>query len=95
MAEQIVTIGSDSELKKVRSEPDHVDTMFTVVTGSMGNQDLNYHLDDDKQGRRTIRQSLAQAQVIDQSPRVKAHSRRSIPLIEMGLWRHSQENGNR
>ena len=84
MVEEISTTGMDSELRKVKS--DHVDAMFAVVTGSMGNQDLNYHLNDDEQGRRTIRQSLAQ------SP--KAQSRRSIPLIEMKLWRNSEENGN-
>jgi hypothetical protein len=56
MTEQILPIGIDSEVKHVKSEIDRVDAIFTVATGPMGNQEVNYHLLDEERDRRTIRQ---------------------------------------
>lgn len=57
MIEQISPIGIESELKNVRSENDRVDAMFAVATGPMGNQEVNYHFNNDERDRHTLRQS--------------------------------------
>lgn len=58
MEEQLLPIGIDSEVKHVESEIDRVDAIFAVATGSMGHQEVNYHIIDEDRDRRTTRQSI-------------------------------------
>ena len=87
-------IGISSEVKNVRSEIDHVDAIFTVPTGPMGYQQINYHLIDED--RRTIRESLPFIQSIDESLKEKSpiQSRQTIQLIDSKVSNNSPENGN-
>jgi len=77
MQEQIFPVGINPEI-------DRVDAIFTVATGPIGRQEVNYHIIDDEQDRRTIRQSLPYIQPINQSPKEKSllKSRRTIELID-------------
>lgn len=77
MQEQIFSVGINPEI-------DRVDAIFTVATGPIGRQEVNYHIIDDEQDRRTIRQSLPHIQPINQSPKEKSllKSRRTIELID-------------
>jgi len=90
MEEQIFPVGINSEIKHVKSEIDRVDAIFTVATGPMGRQEVNYHIIDDQQDRRTIRQSLPYIQPIKESPKEK--SRRTIELIDPKISNDFQEN---
>jgi len=58
MEEQILSIGIDSEIKHVKSEIDRADAIFTVATGPIGHQEVNYHLIDEKRDDQAIRQSI-------------------------------------
>jgi len=100
MAEQI---GINSEVNRVKSEIDRLDAIFTVATGPMGYQEINYHLIDQDQDRRTVRQSLPYRQSIDESPKEKSslklrssplQARRKIELIDSKGLNTSPENGN-
>jgi hypothetical protein len=77
MEEQIFPVSINPEI-------DRVDAIFTVATGPIGRQEVNYHIIDDEQDRRTIRQSLPYIQPINQSPKEKSllKSRRTIELID-------------
>jgi hypothetical protein len=100
MAEQI---GINSEVNRVKSEIDRVDAIFTVATGSMGYQEINYHLIDEDRDRSSVRQSHTFRQSIDESPKEKSslksrsspvQSRHTIELIDSKVLNTSPENGN-
>ena len=71
MTDEFSPVGIDSDVKDGQSEIDRVNAIFTVTTGSMGNQQVNYHLIDEERDRRTIRQSLPVTQLINQSSKEK------------------------
>jgi hypothetical protein len=58
MEEQLLPIGIDSEVEHVKSEIDRVDAIFTVATGPMGHQEINYHIIDEERDQHTTQQSF-------------------------------------
>jgi len=58
MEEQILPIGIDSEIEHVKSEIDRVDAIFTVATGPMGHQEINYHIIDEERDQHTTQQAF-------------------------------------
>ena len=54
MTEQILPIGIDSTLDHVQSEADRIDALFTVPTGPMGFQQVNYHTIDEERQRYSL-----------------------------------------
>ncbi len=54
MEEQILPIGIDSEIEHVKSEIDRVDAIFTVATGPMGHQEINYHIIDEERDQQSF-----------------------------------------
>ncbi|CAF4037644.1 unnamed protein product [Rotaria sp. Silwood2] len=69
MVEQILPIGIDSEIEHVKSEIDRIDGMFTVATGPMGHQEVNYHIIDDERDYRTTQQFVSHTKSIVEPPK--------------------------
>jgi hypothetical protein len=72
MEEQLLPIGIDSEIKHVQSEIDRIDAIFTVATGPMGHQEVNYHIIDEERDHRATQQSLPHIISITESLRTKS-----------------------
>ncbi|CAF4799412.1 unnamed protein product [Rotaria sp. Silwood1] len=68
MEEQILPIGIDSEIEHVKSEIDRIDGMFTVATGPMGHQEVNYHIIDNERDYHTTQQLFSNTKSIIESP---------------------------
>ncbi|UJR31663.1 hypothetical protein I4U23_019144 [Adineta vaga] len=69
MEEQKLPIGIDSEIAHVQSEIDRVDAIFTVPTGPMGHQEINYHIIDEER-----KQSIPRTSLTIKSSQVKVHT---------------------
>ena len=95
MAEQI---GIRSKVKNVTSELDHVDAIFTVATGPMGHQGINYHLIDGDRDHPTVRLSLPFRPSIDESSLKSqpspVQSRRTIELFDSKAPKTSSDKSN-
>ncbi|CAF0812926.1 unnamed protein product [Rotaria sordida] len=69
MEEKILPIGIDSEIEHVTSEIDRIDGMFTVPTGPMGHQEVNYHIIDDERDYHTTQQLFSHTKSISEFPK--------------------------
>jgi hypothetical protein len=77
MEEQILPIGIDSEIAHVKSEIDRVDGIFTVATGPMGHQEVNYHIINEERDCRTIQHTPSITEFPKEKLSLKSQSNRS------------------
>jgi hypothetical protein len=88
MQEQILPIGIDSEIEHVKSEIDRIDAIFTVATGPMGHQEVNYHIINEERDHHVTHQTLPHIIPITESLRQKS----SLKLRSSSLqFQHTSE----
>lgn len=83
MNEEILPIGIDSTVEHVQSETGRIDGLFTVPTGSIGSQQVNYHPIEEERQRYSL---ILPPTEVDSSIPVKKKSSLAKETYANAIW---------